>query len=137
MHSRNIELVRSQCFLHDIMNHLHCKLHLKFRVFRKFFIWAVYPRSGINEKHLWLCGLLGGKRQYLVQLFWTRDYKVEVCFGRRLELLLGDVIIFLVLQFIWFWKICFGNDDLIICIIKEGASKQTVLPTCTLFRIII
>lgn len=39
------------------------------------------------------------------------------------------------LQFIWFWKICFGNDDLNIWII-EGSRKQTIPPTRTLFRMI-
>ena len=116
------------------MNHLHSKLHLKFGVFRKFFILAVCPRSGVNEKHLWLCGLLGGKRQPLVQFFWTRDLEFEVCFGKGLELLFEDSVILLVLQFIRFWRICFGNDDLSVWIIEEGSHKQRVPPTCTHFR---
>lgn len=101
---------------------------------QKFFILAVCPRSRVNEKHLWLCGLLGGNVNPWSN-FLDMGLRIWGLFWQRIGFSFGDSVILLVLQFIQFWRIFFGNDDLSVwTIAEEGSHKQSSSQTCTHFR---
>lgn len=68
-------------------------------------------------------------------IFLDKGLRIWSLFWQRIGTPFWRLSSLVVLQFIWFWKICFGNDDLNIWII-EGSHKQKILPTCTHFRTI-
>lgn len=74
------------------------------------------------------------KTSILGPIFLDKALRIRGLFWQRIGAPFGDSVILLVLQFIRFWRICFGNNDLSVWIIEEASHKQRVPPTCTHFR---